>query len=164
MEQLCEREGWEFVGEHADLYRTIEPDRLFGIKKPGREWIALPFEEENHKKTFEDLYIKAVRYYDYWDTAKCEREWGWFRQFHVLWQFPNKERMMNFVRFLAGECDCHYYRGKIRHTCLPHGLRKKPLLVSNFWFTHDELTKDIGGKIWITPKDYATAVYSLNDL
>jgi hypothetical protein len=164
LEQLCKREGWAFSSQQTDLYRTIEPDRLFGIKKPGGTWIALPYEEENKKKTHEDLYAKAARYYDYWNTAKCEHDWGWFRQFHVLWQFPNEERMMNFVRYLAGDCQCHYYRGKKRHTCLPHGLRKKPLLVSNFLFTHDALTRDIGGKIWVTPKDSGIASYSLNDL
>lgn len=163
LEQMCEKRGWKFFAAHNDLFRTVEPDRLFGIDK-GNGFIPMFYEEENRKKDFQDLYAKARRYYDYFDTEKCKKEWGWFRNFHVIWQFPNEERMMNFIRFLAGECDCHFYRGKIKHTCLPHGLREKPLLVSNFWLTYDALTKDIGGNIWIAPKDYAGKVYSFQDL
>ena len=162
IEQLCEKANWNFFAQHADLYRTVDPDRLFGIDK-GAGFIPLFYEEENRKKDFADLYKKARRFYDYFDSEKCQKEWGWFRRFHVLWQFPNEERMMNVVRFLAGECQCHFYRGKIKHTCLPHGLREKALKVPTFWFTHDELTKDIGGKIWVTPLDYPKT-YSFHDL
>jgi hypothetical protein len=160
LERLAEANGWKFLAKQSDLNRTVKPDRLFGIDK-GQGFVPLFYEEENKKKDLQDLYEKAVRYYDYWNTANCEKAWGWFRTFHVLWQFPNEERMQNFLHFLAGECHCSHYRGKLRHTCLPYGLRKKTLKVDNFWFTHDELTKDIGGKIWLTPQ---CKQYSLADL
>jgi hypothetical protein len=161
LEQLCEKQGWKFFAAHNDLYRTVEPDRLFGIDK-GNGMIPLFYEEENRKKDFQDLYVKARRYHDYFNTEKCAKDWGWFKTFHVLWQFPNEERMTNFVRFLAGECDCRFYRGKIKHTCLAHGLQEEALKAPGFWFTHDELTKDIGGRIWITPANAST--HSFDDL
>jgi hypothetical protein len=160
LEQFCESEGWAFSARQTDLAHSVKPDRLFAIDK-GHGFLPLFYEEENKKKDFQNLYEKAVRYFDYWDTYSCEREWGWFRKFHVLWQFPNEERMINFVRFLAGECQCTKFRGTVKHTCLPHGLRKKILKADTLWFTHDELTKDIGGKIWLTPQ---VRQYSLSDL
>ena len=151
IERLCEEENWELRWRKTDLYRTVDPDDLFAITKDGRIHYFF-FELENRRKTMEDLYAKVKRYFDYWDTEKCLREWGYFRKFNVLFQFPNGERMRNFIDFLAGKCNCTHYRGGIKHTCLPYGRKETPISASNFLFTHDKLmTTDPAGRILACP-------------
>lgn len=162
IELLCEEKGWILHWRKTDLYRTVEPDDLFAITKPETgDTSYVFFEQENKKKTFEKLYEKVRRYYDIYGTDKCLKEWGDFKTFTVIFQFSNEERRTNFLRFITGECDCRHYRGKLKHTCLPHGLREKPLKVSNIWTTTDELVAaDIGGDIFKPLKDHATATRS----
>jgi hypothetical protein len=160
IERLCDKNGWELFWQKSDLYRTVEPDDMFIITRPDKR-IPFFYEEENKEKTFEELYEKVRRFFDYWDTDKCLKQWGYFRTFDVLFQFPTEARMTNFLKYLNGYCHCLYYRGKLKHTCLP-GKGQKTIMTTNFLFTTDELiAKDIGGEIFKTPKDYQQRSYSL---
>ena len=163
LERLCKLEGWRFLIRHADLNRSVYPDRLFGIDR-GSGFRAIFHEEENQRKDFKALYEKARRYAEYHDSARCLAEWGWFRTFHVTWIFGSAERMLNFVRFLAGECRCTQYRGRLTHTCLPHGLNERSLPLPYFWFAAHTAAEDIGARIWVTPRDFASTKHALRDL
>lgn len=164
IEQLSEKHGWELHWQKTDLYRTVEPDDLFAITKGGETQYFF-FEEENHKKTHEDLYRKAKRYFDYYDTDRCFKEWGYFRKFNVLFQFENEGRMKNFMQFMNGTCRCTYYRGAIHHTCLPHALKQPPITTKNFLFTHDGLIYHESGEPFVfTAADHAKRSYSLREL
>jgi hypothetical protein len=163
IERLCDKNGWDLFWTKSDLYRTVEPDDMFIITRPDKK-IAFFYEEENEPKTFEKLYDKVRRYFDYWDTDKCLKQWGYFRTFNVLFQFSTEERMTNFLKYLNGHCHCLYYRGKLKHTCLP-GKKQKTITTTNFLFTTDEqIAKDIGGDIFKTPKDYEKVSYSLSSI
>jgi len=166
IEALCEKNAWPLRWQKTDLSRTIHPDDLFAIaKSPDSNYLYIPFELENEKKTHAALYAKAKTYFDYQDTDKCFREWGYFRTFNPLFQFANEERMINFLDFLTAKCRCIYYRGEIRHSCLPHGLKKPAITTNTFLFTYDALVyNNVGGKILFTPADYTTRAYSFADL
>lgn len=163
IERLCDKNGWDLFWTKSDLYRTVEPDDMFIITRPDKK-VAFFYEEENKEKEFADLYAKVRRYFDYWDTDKCFKQWGYFRTFNVLFQFSTEERMTNFLKYLNGHCHCLYYRGKLKHTCLP-GKAQKTITTTNFLFTTDALiAKDTGGEIFKTPKDYEKAAYSFANL
>ncbi len=158
-EGLCEQNGWDLYWQKTDLFRMVEPDDLFAIKRNGVSTYFF-YELENKKKTFKDLYEKCRRYFDLYGTDKCRKLWGDFSTFNVIFQFANATRRTNFLEYLSGVCNCTYYRGKLRHTCLKE-TNGHPIKTTNFLFTTDELiTKDIGGEIFATPKDYLERDYS----
>jgi hypothetical protein len=158
IEALSEAEGWPLRWRKTDLYRHVDPDDQFTINTT-----HFVFEEENKKKTFEDLYKKAERHFDYWDTDRAFRDWG-FRTPNILWQFPNNERMLNFLDYLTGKCNCTYYRGKIRHTCLRE-LGKPPITTKTFIFAYDDLIYNHRDEnILYTAADYTKRSYSFSDL
>lgn len=160
IERYFREQGWRLGWQKTDLYRAdIEPDDLL-TKTVGDRTSYFFLEREEEKKTFENLYWKALGYYDIFNKDKCLKQWG-FRTFNVIFDFREKVRMDNLINYLKGECHCGYYRGTIRHTCLPH-IRQKPIAASNFLFTHDAIADaDISGKIFITP---AGNTYSFSDL
>jgi hypothetical protein len=167
--RVCDQRGLEPFCKKTDLYRKVtahsfvDPDRLFGAYDPKTDRAAYFFLElENEKKNFEALYAKCEPYQTLFkDPGFCLKQWGDFGTFKVWLQFRTDERKTNFMRHLAGECHCTFYRGKKKHTCRPDSKLKQ----HTFWFTTDhKIYNDMGGMIFVTPYDYVTTSYSFLDL
>jgi hypothetical protein len=78
------------------------------------------------------------RYYAYFNADRCEEEWGNFRKFRVIVVQRSDERRMNLLRMLET---------KYKHRM--------------FWLTTElSYRDDIGGRIFLTPKDYRSDSYS----
>jgi hypothetical protein len=79
------------------------------------------------------------KYYEYFGTDKCKKEWIDFRQFRVIVIQRTDEHRENFLRQLNKE---YSHR--------------------RFWLASEAGYKaDIIGKIFLTPKDYQNIAYSL---
>ena len=165
--KMCEQNGFEAHCQRADLYRRvdkdsyIDPDWLFAAYHPRTDRTKYFFLElENEKKNFRKLDEKFAPYQKLHGTEECLRQWGDFSEFTVIIQFANQERHDNFRAYLAGECRCTSYRGRLRHTCRPSA----PLKCKTFWLTTDaDIWSRISGRIFTTPADYACASYSFLD-
>jgi hypothetical protein len=123
---------WQQTG----LKRSIHPDAYFALTDPNlpenKNTFHYFLEIEKGKKTFEDLLKKLGRYYDLYNTDKCEKEWG-FRQFRVIVIQKNKTRRDNLLEELAN---------KYNHRM--------------FW-----LATEIDRLSFQTPKDFEERTYSL---
>lgn len=86
--------------QQADLKRGIHPDTYFALTDPakpaGKNTFHYFLEIEKGKKTFDDLLKKLGRYYELYDTDKCEKEWG-FRKFRVIIVQKNATRRFNLL-------------------------------------------------------------------
>jgi hypothetical protein len=99
--------------------------------------------EKTKPGNFRDGESKIIRnlgkYYAYFDTDKCEKEWANFRKFRVIVTLRNDERRRNLLKELEGK-----YKNRM------------------FWLTPEELFReDIGAAIFQTPRDFATTAYSI---
>jgi Replication-relaxation len=148
IEQHFRDKGWVLRWKKTDLWRAgVQPDDLFS-KTTGTKTTYFFYEREEEKKTFKELYDKARGFYDLFHTERCLTQWN-FDDFQVIFDFRGEERMHNMIEHIKGVCQCQYYRGKIRHTCLQD---KKKLIIPNFLFTCDaKADADIGGKIFVNP-------------
>jgi DNA-binding PadR family transcriptional regulator len=90
--------------QQAELKRSVHPDAYFALTDPalpeGKNTFHYFLEIEKGKKTFDDLLKKLGRYYDLYNTDKCEKEWG-FRQFRVIVIQKNDTRRANLLAELA---------------------------------------------------------------
>lgn len=81
---------------------------------------------------------KLGKYYEYYGTDKCEKEWIDFRQFRVIVIQRTHERRENLLKQLNKE-----YNHRM------------------FWLTTEPGYRyDIGGDIFNTPKDFEKVAYS----
>ncbi len=79
-----------------------------------------------------------ARYYGYFNSDRCEKEWANFRKFRVIVVQRNSQRRANLLKALAPR-----YAHRM------------------FWLTTEELyRRDIGGMIFLAPRDYDTNSYS----
>lgn len=142
MKRLCDDRGWSLYWQQRDLKCGVNPDACFGITtERGSFWYFLEIEKTKPGgwKNGESKIMRSLgRYYGYFNSDLCEREWANFRRFRVVVVQRNPERRANLLRALAGK--------------YPHRV---------FWLTTEDLYKnDIGGRIFLTPKDYTTESYS----
>lgn len=161
IEQLCKRNHWELTWKRGKNGGNPVPDDYFVIKNlslpdgANKLYFVLEREHENKKGGFKDIHEKAEQYNRVWNKEEAARRFG-APKFYIIFVFDNPVKMRNAVEFLAGECHCTYWHGKIHHTCL-----KEPLRQSKFWFTTDEqILSNPDGDIFITPKDYNQATRS----
>jgi hypothetical protein len=100
LKKLPRRLYWQ----QADLKRSVHPDAYFALTDPalpeGKNTFHYFLEIEKGKKTFDDLLKKLGRYYDLYNTDKCEREWG-FKQFRMIVIQKNDTRRANLLAELA---------------------------------------------------------------
>ena len=81
---------------------------------------------------------KLGKYYEYYGTDKCEKEWLDFQHFRVIVVQRTDERRKNLLKQL-----------------------NKQFNHRTFWLvTEADYKENIGGAIFKTPKDYETAAYS----
>lgn len=128
-----------------DHKKTINPDAYFGIEDPkkptGHNTLHYFLEIErakvgNYKNGEPSIIRKLGKYYEFYDTGDCEKEWG-FRKFRVITVVRNSDKQYNL---------CERMSEKFSHRM--------------FWMTTEPLFKDgIGGEIFRTPKDYPKVAY-----
>jgi len=146
LKELCEKYSWKLYWQQRDLKCSVNPDACFGITaERGTFWYFLEVEKTKPGgwKNGESKIMRHLgRYYGYFGSDRCEREWANFRKFRVIIVQRNEERRANLLRALAGK--------------YPHRM---------FWLTTEDLyKKDIGAEIFKTPKDFDSACYSFQTL
>ena len=132
-----------------DHKKAINPDAYFGIEDPslphGRNTLHYFLEVErapigNYRNGEPSIIRKLAKYYDFYDSPQCEKEWG-FRKFRVITVVRNSEKQLNLAARLTER-----YNHRM------------------FWITNETSVREsIGGTIFATPKDYATTAYSFTD-
>lgn len=147
VERACRERGFSLYWQQRDLKRTVNPDALFAITDPrqpeGENTLYYFLEVEktkpgNFKNGESKIMRNLTKYYSYFNTDQCEKEWVNFRKFRVTIITRNEERRRNLLKALSAR---HNHR--------------------MFWLTTEpSYREDIGGKIFLTPKDYGTESYS----
>jgi hypothetical protein len=142
LKALCDERRWELYWQQRDLKCGVNPDACFGITTArGTLWYFLEIEKTkpgNFRNGESKIMRNLGKYYAYFDSDRCEREWANFRKFRVIVVQRNPERRANLLSALTQ---------KYAHRM--------------FWLATERLYKeDIGGKIFLTPKDYNTESYS----
>jgi hypothetical protein len=149
LKKFCHANGFELHWQQKDLKKkTVAPDAYFAItdpKLPGGENTLHYFLEierskiGNIKNGEPSIIRKLGKYYDYFNSDECEKEWQHFRQFRVIVVQRNEHRRQHLLRALGAS--------------FAHRM---------FWLTSEALYKqDLGARIFLTPRDYETQFYSL---
>jgi hypothetical protein len=148
LEDLCEKRGWELYWRQFDLKNGIDPDAYFRITtdKGGYHFFL---ENERQKPSHKKQFRKWATYYDYYNSDRCMKEWG-FRQYRVVIIEGTEERTAHLLNTLATipqhQPSCKWYpprNGKC--DCTPHLVNHRM-----FWVTSED--QDITGKVFRTPK------------
>jgi hypothetical protein len=148
LKRFCVSHGLELSWVQCDLKKkTIAPDAYFAITDPrqphGKNTLHYFLEVErakigNFKNGESSIIRKLGKYYDYYDTDQCEKDWYAFRKFRVILTLRNDERRANLLKELEEK-----YKNRM------------------FWLTTEPAYKEnIGGEIFQTPKDYEQRSYS----
>ena len=148
---LCMRKHLPLYWQQSDLKCTVNPDAMFAITNPalpdGKNTLYYFLEIEraklgNYKDGESSIMRKLAKYYEYYNSTNCKKEWGNFQQFRVVVAQRSEERRDNLLEEL--------------HLRYNHRL---------FWLTTEPLSKeDIGASIFKTPKDLKSRAYSFLDL
>lgn len=147
LKQLCLERGWQIYWQQTDVKCTINPDAHFFIMNKRGERYHFFFEVEKTKpgawKNGESKIMRNLKkYYDYFDSDACQKEWGDFRKFRVIILLRNDTRRANILKELAEK-----YKNRM------------------FWLTTEPAYREnMGGEIFLTPKDYEKVAYSLSSL
>jgi hypothetical protein len=129
-----------------DHKKTINPDAYFGLEDPkkpaGHNTLHYFLEIErakvgNYRNGEPSIIRKLGKYYDFYDTEDCEREWG-FRKFRVITVVRNADKQTNL---------CQRLSERYSHRM--------------FWVTAETMFRhNIGGEVFKTPKDFSKSGYS----
>ncbi len=143
LERLPRKVLWR----QTELRRTVNPDALFEIVEPdgrGAYYYFLEIEKskQGHYRDGESGLLKKLRrYQEYQGTEACKREWKHFDRFRVIVMVKNEERRQNLLLALSRRCNTRM-----------------------LWLaTEAACAADIGGKIFLTPRDYRDRAYSFLD-
>jgi hypothetical protein len=149
LQRLSERVGFRYRWRQADLKHTVHPDALFTLidpMEPQREFhYFLEVERAkfgNYRNGQPQIVRKLAAFYQYFNSADCEKEWG-FRQYRVIVIQRSDARREGLLAAL---------QTKYQHRM--------------FWLTTERAYREnIGAQIFKTPKDGVSRLYSfLNEL
>jgi hypothetical protein len=150
LKDFCNRNELTLFWQQKDLKCTVNPDAYFAITDPkrpeGKNTLHYFLEVERAKigswKNGEPQILRKLgKYYSYFNTTGCEKEWGNFRQFRVIVVQRTDEKREFLLSKLAE---------KYKHRM--------------FWLTAEQHYKnDIGATIFKTPRDFQSASYSFVD-
>ncbi len=148
---LCKRKHLSLYWQQNDLKCTVNPDAMFAVTNPalpdGKNTFYYFLEIErakmgNYKDGEPSIMRKLGRYYEYYDSTDCKKEWGSFEHFRVVVVQRTEDRRNNLLQEL---------RLRFNHRM--------------FWLTTEPLYKqDIGSSIFRTPKDLDARDYSFLDI
>jgi hypothetical protein len=144
LRELCAAEKLRYAWRQTDLKHTLHPDAVFNVADPTHPEKAFCYFLEieraklgNYRNGEPQIFRKLRKYYDYFNSASCEKEWG-FRQYRVMVVQRSDARCEGLLTAL---------REKYSHRM--------------FWVTTEAAyRKDIGGAIFKTPKDDAPVPFS----
>lgn len=140
IKQFCDQAGLYLYWQQKGLKRTVSPDALFAITDPnqpkGKNTLYYFLEIErakigNFKNGEPSILRKLGRYYEYYDTKKCQEEWEYFRQFRVIVVQRSEEKRKFLLERL---------KQNQKHRM--------------FWLTTESAyQRDIGAPIFLAPTD-----------
>jgi hypothetical protein len=149
LNRLCAQRNVKLYWQQRDLKCTINPDAYFAITDPAKPdgkntfhyFLEIERAKLGHFNNGEpQIMTKLGKYYDYYNSPKCEKEWTHFRQFRVI-VVQRTEAKRDFLLAKLAE--------KYKHRM--------------FWLTTEELYKqEIGAEIFKTPRDFISVLYSLH--
>lgn len=144
LHRLCARHGLHYAWRQTDLKHTVHPDAVFYVADPATPAKAFCYFLEiersklgNYRNGEPQIFRKLRAYYDYFNSTGCEKEWG-FRQYRLVVVQRTDARREGLLSVL---------REKLSHRM--------------FWLTTEAAYRaDIGGAIFMTPKDDAPVPFS----
>jgi hypothetical protein len=144
LHRLCSARGLRYLWRQKDLKHTVHPDALFYVADPANPGKAFCYFLEieraklgNYRDGEPQILRKVRRYYDYFNSAGCEKEWG-FRQYRVVVVQRTDARREGLLTALRNTCS--------------HRM---------FWLTTEAAYReDVGGAIFKTPKDDAPMAFT----
>ena len=144
LNRLCAAKGLRYLWRQKDLKHTVHPDALFYVADPANPGKAFCYFLEieraklgNYRNGEPQILRKLKKYYDYFNSTDCEKEWG-FRQYRVVVVQRSDARREGLLNALREKCS--------------HRM---------FWLTTEAAYRDsLGGAIFMTPKDDAPVSFS----
>jgi hypothetical protein len=112
LKRFCEKNNLKLYWQQADLKCTVSPDAMFAItdltKAEDKNTLYYFLEMERAKighyvNGEPSIMRKLGKYYEYYGTDKCEKEWVDFRQFRVIVIQRTDERRENLLKQLNKE-------------------------------------------------------------
>jgi hypothetical protein len=144
LQRLCSAQGLRYLWRQRDLKHMVHPDALFYVADPASPGKAFCYFLEiersklgNYRNGEPQILRKLRAYYDYFNSTGCEKEWG-FRQYRVVVVQRTDARREGLLKALREKCS--------------HRM---------FWLTTEAAYRaDIGGAIFMTPKDDVPVPFS----
>ena len=144
LHRLCAGHGLRYSWRQTDLKHTVHPDAVFYVADPANPGKAFCYFLEiersklgNYRNGEPQILRKLRKYYDYFNSTGCEKEWR-FRQYRVVVVQRSDARREGLLAALRQKCS--------------HRM---------FWLTTEAAYRDdIGGAIFMTPKDDAPVAFS----
>jgi hypothetical protein len=144
LQRLCATHGLRYSWRQKDIKHTVHPDALFYVADPATPGKAFCYFLEieraklgNYRNGEPQILRKLRKYRDYFNSTGCEKEWG-FRQYRVIVVQRTDARREGLHKALRDSCS--------------HRM---------FWLTTEAAYReDIGGSIFLTPKDDASVPFS----
>ena len=142
--RLCGTRGIRYAWQQTDLQHTVHPDAVFNASDPATPGKAFCYFLEieraklgQYRDGEPQIIRKLRRYYEYFNSTDCEKEWG-FRQFRVIVVQRTEARREGLLKALRETCN--------------HRM---------FWLTTEAAyPADVGGAIFKTPKNDAPVSFS----
>ena len=144
LHRLCAAQGLRCAWRQTGLKRTVHPDAVFNVADPRHPDKAFCYFLEieraklgNYRNGEPHIFRKLRKYFDYFNSTDCEKEWV-FRQYRVVVVQQTDARREGLLMVLREKCS--------------HRM---------FWLTTEAAYReDIGGAIFMTPKDDAPVAFS----
>jgi len=144
LHRLCTQMGLRHAWRQTGLKHTVHPDAVFNVADPAHPDKAFCYFLEieraklgNYRNGEPQIFRKLRKYYAYFNSTDCEKEWG-FRQYRVVVVQQTDARREGLLKVLREKCS--------------HRM---------FWLTTEAAYRaDIGGEIFMTPKDDAPVAFS----
>ena len=146
LKNLCVENKLKLYWQQSDLKCTISPDAMFAITDPAKPegkntlyyFLEIERAKIGHYRDGEPSIMRKLgKYYSYYATDACEKEWHHFRHFRVIVVQRTEERRENLLKEL-----------------------NKQFNHRTFWLTDEISYKQNIGEIFKTPRDFQAAAYS----
>lgn len=151
LKELCKRKYLALYWQQDDLKCTVNPDAMFAITNPALPddkntfyyFLEIERAKMGHYQDGESSIMRKLgKFYEYYDSTDCKKEWGSFQHFRVVIIQRSEDRRNNLLQEL--------------HLRFNHRM---------FWLTTEQLYKeDIGALIFSNPKDRNAKLYSFLDV